>query len=131
MHAVLLFAVVSTVLDGSTVGISLRICTNCMTSSRQFCVTDKASRLQQHIKSHKNRFLLCFVDRASLYNLVNKTNLVHSSFLVYLSISTCFGRLCAHHQEKQLCFATLGTCYSVWMTVWYGGCTLHTVIHTE
>jgi len=24
-------------------------------------------------------------------------------FLVYLSISTCFGRLCAHHQEKQLC----------------------------
>jgi len=25
-------------------------------------------------------------------------------FLVHLSISTCFGRLCAHHQEKQLCF---------------------------
>jgi len=25
-------------------------------------------------------------------------------FLVYLSISACFGRLCAHHQEKQLCF---------------------------
>jgi len=24
-------------------------------------------------------------------------------FLVYLSISTCVGRLCAHHQEKQLC----------------------------
>jgi hypothetical protein len=24
-------------------------------------------------------------------------------FLVYLSISTCFGRLCAHHQEEQLC----------------------------
>jgi hypothetical protein len=24
-------------------------------------------------------------------------------FLLYLSISTCFGRLCAHHQEKQLC----------------------------
>jgi len=47
---------------------------------------------------------LCFVDRASLYNLVNKTNLVHSLFLVYLSISTCFGRLWAHHQEKQLCF---------------------------
>ena len=23
-------------------------------------------------------------------------------FLVYLSISTCFGRFCAHHQEKQL-----------------------------
>jgi len=39
--------------------------------------------------------ILCFVDRASLYNLVNKTNLVHNLFLVYLfivylSISTCF-----------------------------------------
>ena len=46
---------------------------------------------------------------------------MHNLFLVYLrlSISTCFGRLWANHQEKQLCFATLGTCYSVWMTVWY------------
>ena len=34
--------------------------------------------------------------------LINKTNLVRNLFLVYLSISTCFGRLCAHHQEKQL-----------------------------
>jgi len=48
---------------------------------------------------------LCFVDRASLYNLVNKAKLVNNLFLAYLclSISTCFGRLCAHHQEKQLC----------------------------
>jgi len=46
---------------------------------------------------------LCVVDRASLYNLANKSNLVHNLFLVYLSVSTCFGRLCAHHQEKQLC----------------------------
>jgi hypothetical protein len=60
-------------------------------------------------------------------NPVNKANLVHNLLLVYLflvclSISTCFGRLSAHHQEKQLCFsvyATLGTCYSVRMTVWY------------
>jgi hypothetical protein len=28
--------------------------------------------------------LLCFVDRASLYNLVNETNLVHKLFLLYL-----------------------------------------------
>ena len=63
--------------------------------------------------------ILCFVHRASLYNLVNRTNLVHNLFLVYLSVSICFRRLCAHHQEKQLCYATLGTCYSVWMPVWY------------
>ena len=47
--------------------------------------------------------VLCSVDCASLYNLVNKTNLVHNLFLVHLSISTCFGRLWAHHQEEQLC----------------------------
>jgi hypothetical protein len=49
-------------------------------------------------------FFFMFFDCASLYNLVNKTNLVHILFLVYLSISTCFGRLFFHHQEKQLCF---------------------------
>jgi len=38
-----------------------------------------------------------------MYKLVNKANLVHNLFLVYLWISTYFGRLCAHHQEKQLC----------------------------
>ena len=41
--------------------------------------------------------------------LVNKTNLGHKLFLVCLSISTSFGRLCAHHQEKQLCLCD--TCY--------------------
>jgi hypothetical protein len=51
---------------------------------------------------------LCFVDRASLYNLVNEANLVHNLFLAYLSISTCFGRLRAHHQEKQLCLYSEG-----------------------
>jgi hypothetical protein len=59
-----------------------------------------------------------------LYNLGNRANLTHNLFLVYLflvylSIYTCFGRLCAYHQEKQLCLCDFGTCYSVWMTVWY------------
>jgi len=31
----------------------------------------------------QNFFILCFVDRASLYNLANKTDLVHNLFLVY------------------------------------------------
>ena len=47
--------------------------------------------------------IFMFTDRASLYNLVNKANLVHNLLSVYLSISTCFGQLCAHHQEIQLC----------------------------
>ena len=43
-------------------------------------------------------------------------------FLVYLSICICFGRLCAHHQEKQCIYATLVTSYFVWLTVWYASC---------
>ena len=46
---------------------------------------------------------LCFVNRTSLYSPVDNANSVHNLFLVYLSVSTCFGRLCAHHQEKQVC----------------------------
>jgi len=56
-----------------------------------------------HLKHELLHIFLCSVDCASLYNLGNKANLVHSLFLVYLTISTCFRRLCAHHQEKQLC----------------------------
>ena len=50
------------------------------------------------------RNFLCSVDRASMFNLVNKTNLVHNLFLLYLYlfISTCFWQLWADHQEKQL-----------------------------
>jgi hypothetical protein len=38
-------------------------------------------------------FMLCFVDRASLYNLVNKTKLVHNfSLYALFAFCTCFGR---------------------------------------
>jgi hypothetical protein len=74
------------------------------------------------------------------WNLVNKTNLVHNLLLVYLSIFTCFGRLCANHQEKQLCL------YDTWhllfclddCLIWQGHTRLYsitlsyqTVIHTK
>jgi len=61
--------------------------------------------------------LLSFVNLAFLYNLINKANLVQNLFLVYLSVSTCFGRLCAHHQGKKI--------------VWYAHPAYQTVIHTE
>ena len=59
-------------------------------------------------KQNKESQFLCFVERASLYNFVNKAYLLHNLFLVYLfllyfSTSTYFRRLCAHHQEQQLC----------------------------
>jgi hypothetical protein len=36
-------------------------------------------------------------------DVVNKAKLVYNLVLVHLSVSTYFGQLCAHHQEKQLC----------------------------
>jgi len=66
--------------------------------------------------------------RDSFHCLVNKANWVHNFFLACLFLfSTCFGRICAHYQRKNCIYATLGTCYSVWMTVW--GCM--PVIHTS
>jgi len=44
--------------------------------------------------------ILCFVDRASMHNLVNKANLVRNFLVCLFLFSTRFGRLCAHHQEK-------------------------------
>jgi len=89
-------------------------------------------------------FIPCFVDRASLYNLLNKAKLVHNLFLLCLFLfSTRFGRLRVHYQKKisvsmrHLVFVTV----CVWMTVWYAEshphrakttkCRIDTVIHTE
>ena len=78
--------------------------------------------------------VLYVVGRASLYDLVNKANLVNNLFLVYLilvylSISTCFGRLCAHHQEKQLYL--FDTWYLLFCLVCRFQPPYQTVIHTE
>jgi hypothetical protein len=66
------------------------------------------------------QYILCSVDRASLYNLVNKTNLVHNLFLVYLCTlhtrqsstqnnkyqvsqkHSCFSRWWAHSRPKHV-----------------------------
>jgi len=52
------------------------------------------------------KIFLCSVDHASLYNLVNETNFVHSfshciSSVLFIT-STCFGPLQVHHQEEEL-----------------------------
>jgi hypothetical protein len=51
------------------------------------CVTKGDTNSKKSADSNKQnsgRQFLCFVERASLYNLVNKANLVHNLFLVYL-----------------------------------------------
>jgi len=71
-------------------GTGLIICLNA--SNRCF------SRWSSMWRSKKVLEILYFVDRASLFTLANKVNLVHNLFLlclflVYLSFSTCFGSL--------------------------------------
>jgi hypothetical protein len=78
-------------------------------------------------KNHRNlnkqeSRILCFVDRASLYNLVNKANLAHNLFLVYIYQSLhVSGDYVPIIRRNNCVNATLGTCYSAWMTVWYAG----------
>jgi len=78
--------------------------------------------------------VLYVVGRASLYDLVNKANLVNNLFLVYLilvylSISTCFGRLCAHHQEKQLYL--FDTWYLLFCVDYSLVCRMNSTLHTR
>ena len=69
----------------------------------------------------------CFDDRYSLhiiytYNLVNKVNLVHNfSQQVYLFSVHVSGDYVPNIRRNNCIYATLGTCYSEWMSVWYAG----------
>jgi hypothetical protein len=69
--------------------------------------------------------VLGFVDRASLRNLVNKANLVRNLFLVCLSIPTCFGPVCAHHQEIQLCLC------DTWYLLFWNKCHINTAVSPD
>ena len=74
--------------------------------------------IDTHVRCQR---FICFVDRASLYNLINKNNALHNLFLAYVSISICFGLLQAHYQEKQLCFCDnwyLLFCVNDWYAGW-------------
>ena len=82
-----------------------------------------------------NNQILCLVDRACLYNLVNKANLVHFSQYVYF-FSLHVSVDCVLIIRRNNCiYATLGICHCVWMTVWFAGRNSHpayqTVIHKE
>ena len=65
-------------------------------------------------------FSCSFVDRAALYNFVNKVNLVHNFFLVYQNLHVS-GDYVPIIRRNNCVYVTLSTCYSVWMTIWYAG----------
>ena len=67
-------------------------------------------------------WILSFADRTSLYNLVNKTNLVHNlSWYIYLFSLHVSGNYVPIIRRNICIYATLGICHSVWMTVWCAG----------
>jgi hypothetical protein len=54
-------------------------------------------------RSEESYQILCFVDSASLYNIVNKANLMHNfSWYVYFFSVHVSGDYVPHHQKKQL-----------------------------
>jgi len=56
----------------------------------------------------KSPGILCFVDRASLYNLVNKSNYVHNSVNTFISLLYMFrASMCPSSQENFCISATL------------------------
>jgi hypothetical protein len=74
-------------------------------------------------KDYFGNYVLDVVVRAaSLYNLANKTNVVHNFSLYALFLfSTCFGRYVLIIRRIYSIKATSGICHSVLMTVWYAG----------
>jgi len=59
------------------------------------------------------KVFLCFVDRASLYNVVNKANLVHTFFSTFISFFLHVSGDCAPVIRRNNCiYATLGICCS-------------------
>ena len=55
---------------------------------------------------------------------------MHNLFLIYLSISTCFGRLLGHHQEKQLWLCDIWCLFCMDDCLVCRVCNLHT-LHTR
>jgi hypothetical protein len=89
----------------------------------------KSSDSKKNWIRYNHKCILSFVDRVSLYNLVNEANLVRKFFLVYLFLFfTCFGRLCAHHQDKQLYLCD--NCYLLFCTHDSLVCRVHN-LHTR
>jgi len=52
----------------------------------------------------------------------NEAIQVHTnSQYIYFKFSTCFGQLCAHHQQNVLYLCDTGIFHSVWVAVWSAG----------
>jgi len=72
--------------------------------------------------------ILLFVDRASLYNLINKASMVHNfCYYVYFFFLHVSGDYVPIIRRNSCIYGTLGTCYFVWIT----GMLEHMLLHTR
>jgi hypothetical protein len=62
-----------------------------------------------------------FGECASLYNHVNKANLVHNFSCMFISILYMFRATVPIIRRNNFINATPGIYHSMWMTVWYAG----------
>jgi len=67
--------------------------------------------------------ILSFVDRASLFKLVNTAKLVYnfSQYVYFFSLHVS-GDCVSIIRRNNCIYATPGTCHYMWMTVWYAPC---------
>jgi len=73
--------------------------------------------------------IVCFVNRAPLYNLVNKAKSVQNfSQYVYIFSLHVSGDYVPIIRRNNCIYVTLGICHSVWMNLWSVD---QTVIRTE
>jgi hypothetical protein len=81
---------------------------------------------------HGGFFFFYSVDCASLYNLVNETNLVHNILSIvyqcYLKPLRVLDLSRSIIRRNNCIYVTLGTCYSVWYAGWHES---HAILHTR
>jgi len=74
-------------------------------------------------------FWCVFCWPASLCNLGNKAKPTWRTifFSVFISFMYMFRATVPIIRKNNCIYVTLGICHSVWLTVWYAGCTLHII----
>ena len=60
----------------------------------------------------------CFYATLVFFTLYGWLSGLHYSWYIYFNFSTCFGQLCAHHQDNLLYLCYTGIFHCVWVAVW-------------
>ena len=87
----------------------------CLTEAGPYPILQWQPSIHNYVQLKKYTFqsFLCFVDRASLYNLANKTNLVQNfTWYIYFFSLHVSGNYVPIIRRNNCIYATLGMCHS-------------------